>query len=128
MNIQNFKLGNLIRISPRKDEEGVLFLIDIQQTSVIGEMIIPREGYHFRIKFEEMLPLALNAVWLERLGFYKQSESDNIWVDHKNFVEFKFDPSGSGFLEKGHLAVSISSVHELQNSYTTLTGEELAFN
>jgi len=128
MNIQNFKLGNLIRISPRQNEEGVLFIIDIQHSSIIGEMITPRQGYHFRIKFEEMLPLALDEIWLERLGFYQRKEKDDVWVDQKNFVEFKYNKSGSGFLEKGHIVVGISCVHELQNSYSTLTGEELLSN
>lgn len=124
MDIQELKLGNLIKISPRENEEGVLFLIDIQSSSIIGEMLIPRQGYHFRIKFDEILPLEITEEWLKQLGF--NEKGNNIWTDAKNFVEFKFSPLESGFLENGTLTVAINSVHQLQNTYLTLTGETLS--
>ncbi|MGV3508005.1 MAG: hypothetical protein ACO1N7_01855 [Sphingobacteriaceae bacterium] len=123
MDAQELKLGNLIKISPRENEEGVLFLIDIQSSSIIGEMLVPRQGYHFRIKYNEILPLEITADWLKRLGFTEQG--NDIWTDTKNFVEFKFSPLESGFLENGTLAVVINSIHQLQNTYFTLTGESL---
>src|SRR5688572_10924802 len=119
MDIQELKLGNLIKISPRENEEGVLFLIDIQQSSIIGEMLVPRQGYHFRIKFDEILPLELNEEWLKHLGFTKIHAESDIWSDLKNFVEFKSSPLESGFLENGELSVAIDSVHQLQNTYFT---------
>lgn len=125
MNIQELKLGNLIKISPRENEEGVIFLTDIQQSSIIGEMLVPRQGYHFRIKFDEMLPLELTEKWLTFLGFSKGPEENEIWVDAKNFVQFKLSLLESGFLEDGRIAVAIDSIHQLQNVYFTLTGEEL---
>lgn len=126
MDIQELKLGNLIKISPRENEEGVLFLIDIQQSSIIGEMLTPRQGYHFRIKFDEILPLELSEEWLKVIGFSKVPGSPNIWTDSKNFVRFKFTDVESGFLENERLAVAIDSIHQLQNVYLTLTGEKLS--
>ena len=125
MDVKELKLGNLIKISPRANEEGVLFLTDIQHSSIIGEMIIPRQGYHFRIKFDEILPLGLNEEWLQRLGFIKSTNENEIWVDSKNFVSFKLSALESGFMEGGRLAVVINAIHQLQNSYLTLTGETL---
>lgn len=126
MEIQELKLGNLIKISPRENEEGILFLTDIQQSSIIGEMLVPRQGYHFRIKFDEILPLEISEEWLEKLGFSKTHDQDDVWVDSKNFVLFKFSDLESGFLENGRLAVVINSVSELQNMYFVLTGEKLS--
>jgi hypothetical protein len=126
MEVKELKLGNLIKISPRPNEEGVLFLTDIQHSSIIGEMVIPRQGYHFRIKFDEILPLELSEEWLQRLGFDKSPDGADIWVDPKNFVSFKLSALESGFLENGRLAVAINAIHQLQNSYLTLTGEALA--
>lgn len=126
MNIKEFKLGNLIKINPREKEEGILFLTDIQQSSLIGEMIIPRQGYHFRIQFNEALPLEISGTWLTRLGFSKSL--GDIWIDPKNFIKFKFSASESGFLEDGHIVVVINSMHELQNGYLTLTGEKLTID
>jgi len=124
MNIQEFKPGNLIKINPRGKEEGILFITDIQQSSLIGEMIIPRQGYHFRIQFNEVLPLEISTTWLKRLRFSNENQ-DNLWIDPKNLIKFKFSSSESGFLENGHIAVAINSMHELQNGYLTLTGEKL---
>lgn len=126
MDIQEFKLGNLIKISPRENEEGVLFLTDIQPSSIIGEMLTPRQGYHFRIKFDEILPLELSEEWLQKLGFKKSQDQEDTWVDPKNFVLFKFSAFESGFLEEGRVAVVINSIHQLQNVYFTLTGETLS--
>ncbi|HEY0054392.1 MAG TPA: hypothetical protein VGB63_03460 [Pedobacter sp.] len=125
MDIQDLKLGNLIKISPRENEEGVLFLTDIQHSSIIGEMLIPRQGYHFRIKFHEILPLEISEEWLEKLGFTMANNETDIWVDTKNFVRFKHSDSESGFLETSKVAVVIDSVHQLQNKYLALTGEKL---
>ena len=125
MDTQEFKLGNLIKISPRENEEGILFLTDIQHSSVIGEMLVPRQGYHFRIKFNEILPLELGEEWLTYLGFGKSSAEEEIWTDSKNFVQFKLSAFESGFMEDGKIAVAIDSIHQLQNVYRTLTGEEL---
>ena len=126
MDIQELKLGNLIKISPRENEEGILFLADIQQSSIIGEMLVPRQGYHFRIKFDEILPLELSEEWLKYLGFIQSDTEEELWSDAKNFVQFKFSPFESGFLENGQIAVVINYMHQLQNSYFTLTGEQLS--
>jgi len=125
MDIQEFKLGNLIKISPRENEEGILFLTDIQHSSVIGEMLVPRQGYHFRIKFDEILPLELKDEWLTFLGFNKSPTENDVWIDSKSFIQFKLSPNESGFMEDGKIAVVIDSIHQLQNIYFTLTGEEL---
>jgi hypothetical protein len=126
MDIQDLKLGNLIKISPRENEEGVLFLVDIQHSSIIGEMITPRQGYHFRIKFDEILPLEPSEYWLEQLGFTKVPGSEEIWTDENNFIQFKLSALESGILEGDRVAVTIDSMHQLQNIYQTITGQPLA--
>jgi hypothetical protein len=125
MNAEELKLGNLIKISPRENEEGVLFLTDIQASSVIGEMLVPRPGYHFRIKYDEILPLEPNDYWLEQLGFSKSPDNDEVWQDANNFVRFKLSDFETGILEGDHVAVVVDSVHQLQNVYSTLTGQQL---
>jgi hypothetical protein len=125
MDIAELKLGNLIKISPRENEEGVLFLTDIQHSSIIGEMLIPRQGYHFRIKFDEILALEITKEWLEELGFTRAENENDVWVDSKNFIRFKHSPLETGFLEQSRVAVVIDAVHQLQNKYLALTGEKL---
>lgn len=125
MDIQELKLGNLIKISPRENEEGILFLTEIQHSSIIGEMLVPRRGYHFRIKFDEILPLELTQDWLIFLGFNRSADENDVWIDSKSFIHFKLSAFESGFMEEGKIAVAINSIHQLQNVYLTLTGEEL---
>lgn len=125
MDIQELKLGNLIKISPRENEEGILFLTEIQHSSIIGEMLVPRRGYHFRIKFDEILPLELTQDWLIFLGFNRSADENDVWIDSKSFIHFKLSAFESGFMEEGKIAVAIDSIHQLQNVYLTLTGEEL---
>ena len=125
MKISELRLGNLIRISPRPNEEGILFLAEIHPESIIGVMLIPRQGYHFRIKFDEMLPLPLDEDWLGKFGFSK-TESSDVWNDKKSLINLKFsEDSGCFILEEDVFGEAICNVHELQNEYFLQTGEEL---
>src|SRR5688500_4644948 len=119
MNIEELKIGNLIKISPRENEEGILFIIDIQHSTIIGEMLVPRQGYHFRIKYNEILPLDLSEEWLIRLGF-NRSKSDDIWHHAGTSLDFKFSKSEAGFLQDGSIVGHVSAMHEMQNSYFVL--------
>ncbi len=125
MEIEELRLGNLIKISPRPKEEGILFLAEIHPLNIIGVMLIPRQGYHFRIKFNEMIPLELTEDWLVKFGFNKTGNSSS-WVDNKN-IEIRFTKPGACFIiENGILGSKIQYAHQLQNQYFLKTGEELA--
>lgn len=84
-------------------------------------------------KFYE--PIKLTPEWLERMGFYKTKEERHIfskWDEYRLFdhgVDFDLfnDPPHHEFIYEGTglRNVHIQYVHQLQNLYFTLLGEEL---
>lgn len=123
MDITELRIGNVIKISPRPNEEGVLFITDIQHSSVIGEMISPRLGYHFRIKHNEILPLELDSPWLEKIGLIE--DVAGTWTDEQHKISVKLE-NGSASIKGGEHEPQLSFVHQLQNKYHELTQQELA--
>lgn len=124
MDVKELRLGSLIKISPRPNEEGVLFLSEIQASSIIGTMISPRQGYQFRIKFNEMLPLEISDRWLMELGFTKAAEAE-IWADKNNLLKLKYSGHGSCTFVESTVQSEIQYAHILQNEYFAKTGTEL---
>ena len=127
MEIKKLRQGSLIKISPRENEEGYLAIEEIQKDNIIGEMLVPRQGYHFRIKFYEIIPIPLNDKWLEKAG-YKQDEADeNLWRDANNRLDFFYSAENKKFIDSGNLIgkTQVEFVHDLQNGYLFLTGKEL---
>lgn len=130
MNIKKLRQGSLIKISPRENEEGYLAIEEIQKDNIIGEMIIPRQGYHFRIKFYEIIPIAITDKWLEKAGFTKDELDENLWKDPHRKMDFYFSEDGEKqFIDDGILIgkSQVEFVHDFQNGYLFLTGKELDF-
>ncbi len=128
MNIKRLRPGNLIKISPRENEEGLLVIEEIHKENLIGEMIAPRRGYHFRIKFYEILPIPINEDWLQKCGFSKDESEADLWRDTNNRMDFHYSIHGQKqFFSEGRLIgkFPVEFVHDLQNGYLFLTGKEL---
>ena len=81
---------------------------------------------------EELKPIPLTEEWLERFGFdkdgFKQYEfinwgikvkKDTLAISEPNWIVFH------GFMNQFSEIVSLKHVHQLQNLYHALTGEEL---
>ena len=131
MNIRTLRQGSLIKISPRENEEGLLAIQEIQKDNIIGEMLVPRQGYHFRIKFYEIIPIAITEKWLEKAGFVKNTDSNGQWSTPDNNLGFHFTEGGEKkFSSNGVLIGShpVEFVHELQNGYQFLTGKDLSID
>ena len=124
MDLRELKEGNLIKVYPRENQEGLLFIKEIQPTTAICEMILPRRGYDFRIRPNEMEPVPLTQQWLARAGFRMNTESVYTWTspDH---LAFHITENSGTFFSSGKV---ISYLHELQNEYKQLTGRDLSIN
>lgn len=75
-------------------------------------------------------PIPLTEEWLLKFGFVKSSEdSDNAWLNLRyRFLNFSSDESvefKKVFLNVNKMDVVCDYVHQLQNLYFALTGEEL---
>ena len=128
MQVKELRIGNLIKVNPRENQEGLLAIAEIQKETIIGEMISPRPGYHFRIKFDEINFIPLTEEWLEKSGYIKDENDKNLWRDNLQNVDFYFSADGKKqFFDGGNVIGkrSINHVHDFQNGYYFLTGEEL---
>jgi len=128
MNIKQLRQGSLIKISPRENEEGLLSIQEIQKDNIIGEMLVPRQGYHFRIKFYEIIPIPLSEKWLEKAGFKQDETDNNLWKDANHKYDFYYSEDGEKqFIDDGILIgkTPVEFVHDLQNGYLFLTGKDL---
>jgi len=129
MKVKELRLGNLIKVNPRENQEGLLAILEIQKETVIGEMIDPRPGYHFRIKFDEIIFIKLSEEWLEKFGFEKDQTNYDLWRDLRKTMDFSFSPQRETlFVDKENFIGKrpVEYVHDFQNLYFLLTGEEVS--
>jgi hypothetical protein len=76
-------------------------------------------------------PIPLNPEWLERCGFKRMNAG---WINGSGSMSFydKDSQAGNGFYEMEYGTRGCSAVfiylHQLQNLYYSLTGEELTVN
>ena len=77
-------------------------------------------------------PIPLTEEWLERFGFEKVA--DNCWLNNKTafYVDKRESHIRKGFVyylkEDSNDFIPIDNLHQLQNLYFALTGEELTQN
>lgn len=123
MDIEEINSGNLIKVFPRENQEGLLAVKEIQPASIICEMISPRKGYLFRIKPAEMNPVPLTSELLRCSGYLREDENSTCWTDSRGKINFCFDNGDGRFSLQDTKPVRY--MHEFQNEYSRLTGTEL---
>jgi len=97
----------------------------------VGQM---KPGDFGRVKYDdpeesEYHPIPLSPEWLERCGFEKREKTEDgeYWgIFNFTLIYARHDEDGYGwFLNGYHNDCHIEYVHQLQNLYFALTGEEL---
>jgi hypothetical protein len=104
---------------------GVVSLIDQDVFRVVDS-----EGDSFKNTWAEIKPISLTEEWLLKFGFEinrQTKEENNIWRCYSEEGFFEVEQIGSSFfLDDNHCyGTKINHVHQLQNLYFALTGEEL---
>ncbi|WP_069661134.1 hypothetical protein [Arcticibacter eurypsychrophilus] len=115
--------GNIIVVYPRENQQGILSILEIQKSSVLCRMLVPREGYLFRIQFHEINSLKLDKEWLEKASFVQDPQDSGNWFYTNKRDQYQFTISSGSFNQA--LKNRINYMHELQNVYFELTGTEL---
>lgn len=125
MNVKEFRIGNLLS---SKCWGGFGKIDGIEVTEEGFEIRV--KGYvhpYEKDKYFDLCPIELSEDWLFKFGFEKEEhgfyEKEYCFFDLLNISE-------NGFiiyavLETYTISQEIKYVHELQNLYYTLTGEEL---
>lgn len=96
--------------SPRNDNYSDKWLLELSNGGIIT------------VTLDECNPIPLTYEWLERFGWVKSKDRSYFWHD-SNFTLW-FNDNGL-FIESVGGKLYIKQVHQLQNLYFALTGEEL---
>lgn len=108
MKANEFRIGNLIYL-----ELGVPSL-DIHTIVPYDLMVIERTG-------DKAIPIPLTEEWLKKFGFYMIYYDKEKEINYK-LNDFTLEQTDGGFI---YQKVIIKYIHQLQNLYFALTGEEL---
>ena len=102
------------------------FLDPVMETTLQIKSIIPEKGTH-----ELYIGIPLTEEWLLKFGFDNVGDNDFIKNNYKlNNFEYEFSFNEKAFISYGeygeyHIIGECEYVHQLQNLYFALTGQEL---
>lgn len=113
MKAEDLRRGNLILTS--KDAGGKKFLRSIVQEITATYVIVDGDR---KVMLEDCEGISLSEEWLLKCGFERENNRWEMYID-----EFHVVFNGQIFLEG--TGIDIKYVHQLQNLYYVLTGEEL---
>ena len=121
MEATELRLNNLLMY-----EDSIVPIIGMEN---INEEILVKIDSETAIDSRKLKPIALTAEWFSKLGFKEvYRSSTRVRFDLPNFCRYDFDLSSNkileGFLFFGNY-IKCTHLHQLQNIYFTLTGEEL---
>lgn len=117
MKAQDLRIGNLVEIKDLKHAPKTW------QVEGVGNLV-QLGGQLWSI--EELKPIPLTEEWLERFGFEQKDKSED-WVDNVGYMELGLNGDGYVMLERSyyHASQILLYVHQLQNLYYAISGEEL---
>jgi hypothetical protein len=127
MKANELRIGNWVMVFPVKHPQQVC---DVMFDSVNTDSVF---GQHYG----EVDPIPFTEDWLLRFGFKKFETSDisghdiiepnekTIYYEKGRFTIVQWGMNTPLFFSSHHLRVQIQHVHQLQNLYFALTGEEL---
>lgn len=116
MKAQELRIGNYVKV---ENDYEIITAIDIDKARCLLSNKIAKYG--IEQKYEYINPITLTEKWLVKFGFTKNSYMGFNWYE-KNKVDVYINEDGS-FENYGDAKVDY--VHQLQNLYFALTGEEL---
>ena len=133
---KELRIGNYVNAF-NKDANVVVDTVEEIQRTADGEFITTDNGWVI------VEPIPLTEEWLLKFGFTSQNNNSNWYQlnnadnindesDYLNEIEFCVSVYQSSYIinqfntgQMNHLVGKIKYVHELQNLYSTLTGDDL---
>ena len=110
-----------------KDNELRIGNFIIESLPFGSDKVIKVDPNIFNRRIDEFIPITLTEEWLLKFGFEKDGE--DLILDTNLFLLVSYNDDEFVHLKSNHLETitSVKYVHQLQNLYFALTGEELTF-
>lgn len=123
MKEQELRLGNLVI---RMDAMNLPFTMPVCRIDGDGFVALSAGSHSVSCTMKELSPIPITPEWLERAGFTEQA---NAWNGpNKEFDFGLFAYEGDPYTYNScECNPKVEYVHQLQNLYFVLTGEELTF-
>ena len=131
MEAKELRIGNLLYLAFAKKNVVVSGIDVIEISEITHNLIRFKDGINFSVsKIELFEPILLTEEWLLKFGFEKSNlDEDNAWLELKyRYLKFSSDESvefKKVYLTINKMDIICKYVHQLQNLYFALTGEEL---
>jgi hypothetical protein len=125
LNPRELRIGNLIYVKPYSFEPEIEY--EVTDLSEEGTNLLARGDAEWYYRLSDMFPIPLTEEWLVRLGFSKNKFKNSIG-EHWGLDVFIYDKYGLNIITSDEQIIFLSEikyVHQLQNIYFALTGEEL---
>lgn len=130
MKATELRIGNLVLVKGKF----------IGEISELREVTISINGNSGVFTYEDIEPIPLTEEWLVKLGFEKRFDTEgcNLW-DYESEMQKSWANRGQGFFCLANFIGdhgfwldlqsrrTIRCVHELQNLFNSITGEELTY-
>lgn len=125
MKAQELRIGNLIQLYRKAEDKEMSThsVCGIENVPDIGWMVELEDGFYINTD-KGIEPIPLTEEWLVKLGFEK---SHGEWIERNEMVMLSYFATGLHLSssDSGMLSIELKYVHQLQNLYFALTGEEL---
>jgi hypothetical protein len=122
MKTEELKIGNWIQDRLHREVK----VSEIRQDHYVFHL---SNGSKIKHNIKTASPISIATEWLERVGFCKDEEYDSTYFKSisllNGFMSFGIDTHANVVLFGGLEIGNLKHVHQLQNLYFALTGEEL---
>ena len=127
MKPEELRIGNWV-CDEHGGEDQVISIENNHMQREISEYATIDLKYYGTINIKDIYPIPLTPEWLERLGF-GVGEGPNYKIFMRDRLMIEWSPQLGYYFEweddEDYRKTSIQHVHQLQNLYFALTGEEL---
>lgn len=123
MKASELRIGNLIQLYRKpEDKEKTVFQVTAIDSTETTDYVALSDGFVVNVK-SGIEPIPLTKEWLIKFGF--DDMINGVYIDNKYQVVIYKDILGYYFEPYQGRKTIIEYVHQLQNLYFALTGEEL---